>query len=59
MVLPLAAIWAILPTDITAALCHWIASTVSSIVMELPHSRFIEQEADEVGLILTAKVRSL
>ncbi|ODM98402.1 Metalloendopeptidase OMA1, mitochondrial [Orchesella cincta] len=54
-IIPLAALWALLPTDITAAVAHWITSKTSEILMDLPHSRFIEEEADEVGLVLAAK----
>ncbi|CAL8098931.1 unnamed protein product [Orchesella dallaii] len=54
-IIPLAALWALLPSDITAAIAHWITSTMSDILMDLPHSRFIEEEADEVGLVLAAK----
>jgi hypothetical protein len=35
---------------------HFVTSTITKLVMELPHSRFVEHEADEVGLILAAKV---
>lgn len=56
MVIPLAALWALLPTDFIAGFSHFITSTVTTLVMELPHSRFIEHEADQVGLILAAKV---
>jgi hypothetical protein len=56
MILPLAALWAILPTDLIAGFGHFVTSTITKLVMELPHSRFVEHEADEVGLILAAKV---
>lgn len=55
-VIPLAALWAFLPTDLIAAFSHWITATLTQILMELPHSRFIEEEADKVGLILAAQV---
>jgi len=50
MVIPLAVVWTILPTDLTAVLGHSISQFVSSILVDLPHSRQIEEEADAVGL---------
>jgi len=55
MVIPLGALWAIFPSDITAGLAHLVTKMVNTLLMELPHSRFIEHEADQVGLILAAK----
>lgn len=59
LVIPLAALWALLPTDISAAIVSYITSTLKNVLMDLPHSRFIEEEADQVGLVLAAKVLSL
>jgi len=55
LIIPLAALWAIFPSDITAGLAHIVTKMVNSLLMELPHSRFIEHEADQVGLLLAAK----
>ncbi|ODM94102.1 Metalloendopeptidase OMA1, mitochondrial [Orchesella cincta] len=54
-IIPLTALWAVLPSDLTAFIAHWIVSKLKEILMELPHSRFMEEEADKVGLILAAK----
>lgn len=49
-------LWAFLPTDLTAALCHFFAERLLKLSLELPYSRELEKEADKVGLILTARV---
>ncbi|ODM93396.1 Metalloendopeptidase OMA1, mitochondrial [Orchesella cincta] len=54
-IIPLAALWAVLPNDLTAKIANWAASEMKRIIMDLPYSRFIEEEADQVGLILAAK----
>ncbi|CAL8145961.1 unnamed protein product [Orchesella dallaii] len=54
-ILPIAALWAILPSDLTAYIAHLMGSKMKEILMELPHSRLLEEEADKVGLILAAK----
>ncbi len=59
LVIPLAALWALLPTDMSAAIVSYFTSTLTDILMDLPHSRFIEEEADQVGLVLAAKVSTL
>lgn len=51
----LAAIWAIMPTDGIAAVTHWFFNKVVSLLLKLPYSRKLELEADEVGLQLAAK----
>lgn len=56
LVIPLAAIWALMPNDLIAAFGHFIKRTLQKILTELPHSRFVEEEADKVGMILAAKV---
>ncbi|CAN8003687.1 unnamed protein product [Ixodes hexagonus] len=52
----LAAIWAVMPTDGIAAVSHWFFDKVVSLLLKLPYSRKLELEADEVGLQLAAKV---
>lgn len=47
--------WAILPSDYTAFFSESVAEKVLSFAFELPYSRSIEKEADEVGMILAAK----
>jgi len=56
MVVPFALLWALIPSDITAAILSWGVNSASDILWDLPYSRFIETEADEVGLTLAAKV---
>lgn len=51
----LAAIWAIMPTDGIAAVSHWFFDKVVSLLLKLPYSRKLELEADEIGLLLAAK----
>uniref|UniRef100_A0A131XWL2 Metalloendopeptidase OMA1, mitochondrial n=1 Tax=Ixodes ricinus TaxID=34613 RepID=A0A131XWL2_IXORI len=51
----LAAIWAVMPTDGIAAVTHWFFNKVVSLLLKLPYSRKLELEADEVGLQLAAK----
>ena len=55
LVIPLALIWAILPNDGIAFVADWFSNKVSKILMELPFSRKIEIEADELGLKLASK----
>ena len=49
--------WAILPTDLTAALSQFVADRFLKFLFELPFSRQLEKEADTVGLDLAARVR--
>lgn len=55
MLVVVAAVWAILPTDLIAAVAHWATTRVKDLLLELPYSRMLEAEADEVGLQLAAK----
>uniref|UniRef100_UPI00358F6E93 metalloendopeptidase OMA1, mitochondrial isoform X2 n=1 Tax=Myxine glutinosa TaxID=7769 RepID=UPI00358F6E93 len=48
-------LWATLPFDSIAAFLHWAQGKACKVLCELPHSRLMEQEADEVGLQLMAK----
>ncbi|XP_042887339.1 metalloendopeptidase OMA1, mitochondrial-like [Penaeus japonicus] len=52
---PLAFIWAFLPSDGIAAVTHWFLLRVAEVLLKLPYSRNIEDEADSVGLQLAAK----
>ncbi|XP_037070001.1 metalloendopeptidase OMA1, mitochondrial-like [Pollicipes pollicipes] len=55
LILPLAAIWAFLPNDGISAFAHWFFRTTVGLLADMPHSRELETEADEVGLRLAAK----
>lgn len=52
----MAVIWAFLPNDGIALVANWFMDTVVDIMVELPFSRDMEAEADQVGLIMAAKV---
>uniref|UniRef100_T1JGZ0 Uncharacterized protein n=1 Tax=Strigamia maritima TaxID=126957 RepID=T1JGZ0_STRMM len=49
------AIWALLPTDISSIVVHWITARMKKLIFELPYSRMLESEADYVGLFMAAK----
>jgi Zn-dependent protease with chaperone function len=49
------AIWSTFPTDITAALAHFLMTKLTNLTIDLPYSRTLETEADEVGLQIAAK----
>ena len=55
VLVPLALLWALLPTDGIALVADWFFKRVVDVVFELPFSRGMETEADEVGLVLAAK----
>ena len=55
---PLAVIWAFIPSDGMALVTQWFLNQVVNILLELPYSRSLEEEADTVGLQLAAKVYS-
>ncbi|CAF0946183.1 unnamed protein product [Brachionus calyciflorus] len=48
-------VWAILPTDLTAAITQVVADRLLRFTLELPYSRDLEKEADHVGLMFAAK----
>ncbi len=48
VLLPLALLWAVLPTDGIAIVTHFFFSSVIRLVFKLPYSRDMEKEADEV-----------
>ncbi|XP_064624426.1 metalloendopeptidase OMA1, mitochondrial-like [Lineus longissimus] len=51
----MAAIWALLPNDGWAIVTQWFYNKVVAILLDMPYSRKLEVEADEVGLQLAAK----
>jgi len=55
LLVPMAVIWAIIPNDGIALITDWFINKVVEIFTELPFSRAMEMEADEVGLLLAAK----
>lgn len=50
-----AGIWLTFPSDIIAALTTYASSKMMDLLVELPFSRKLEIEADEVGLMLAAR----
>lgn len=48
-------IWTLLPTDITAAIAHFLMSKLTDLTIDLPYSRTLETEADLVGVQMAAK----
>jgi len=55
IVIPILLVWALFP-DMAAAIIHMIGERIVNIIYNLPFSRVLENEADEVGLKLAAKV---
>ncbi|XP_069184319.1 metalloendopeptidase OMA1, mitochondrial isoform X2 [Procambarus clarkii] len=55
ILVPLAVIWAFIPSDGLAVVTHWFLNKVTQILLHLPYSRTLEKEADSVGLQLAAK----
>lgn len=58
VLVPLALIWAVLP-EAAAVIAHWLSGYFTKVLFQLPFSRALEAEADEIGLQLTAKVSKL
>ena len=56
LLVPLALVWALLPSDGIALVANWFIDKVVSIMIELPFSRDMETEADQVGMLMAAKV---
>lgn len=54
IVIVLALLWALLPTE-TALFAHWLQNRILQILLHLPYSRKLEEEADEVGMNMAAK----
>lgn len=48
-------IWSLIPSDVVALLGQWLANEFMKIYYDLPYSRQLESEADEVGLMLAAR----
>ena len=46
----MAFLWALLPNDGIAFVADWFVQKVSQLFIDLPYSRLLETEADEVGL---------
>ncbi|XP_032232169.2 metalloendopeptidase OMA1, mitochondrial isoform X1 [Nematostella vectensis] len=55
VVVLLAILWALIPTDYLALAAQWIQGQILSILLHLPYSRQLEEEADQVGMLLAAK----
>ncbi|CAF4170114.1 unnamed protein product, partial [Rotaria magnacalcarata] len=49
-------IWSIFPTDWTSFFVTYLFEQFLTFTNRLPYSRTLEDEADEVGLMLAAKV---
>ena len=56
LLVPLALVWALLPNDGIALVANWFIDKVVTIMVELPFSRDMETEADDVGMLMAAKV---
>lgn len=57
LALPIVLLWAVFP-DAVAAIFQILGASVINIFHHLPYSRALESEADDVGLILAAKVNN-
>ena len=55
VLIPLALLWALLPNDGIALVADWFFQCVVDVFVNLPFSRNMETEADEVGLLLASK----
>lgn len=55
LLVPMSLLWVMIPYDGIGFVTTWFFDTVADIMLELPFSRFMEMEADEVGLVLAAK----
>jgi hypothetical protein len=47
---PLAVLWAVIPSDGIAVVADWFFHKASSMIFELPYSRDMETEADKVSI---------
>ncbi|KAG8225373.1 hypothetical protein J437_LFUL005388 [Ladona fulva] len=54
LILPVLLLWVILPNE-GAVFFHWLTDKITHLMIDLPFSRNIEKEADEVGLMMIAK----
>lgn len=55
LLVPMSLLWVMIPYDGIGFITTWFFDKVADIMLELPFSRFMEMEADEVGLVLAAK----
>ena len=55
LIIPMAVLWAFIPSAGIAYITDKFVQKVSELIIELPYSRLMENEADEVGLRLAAK----
>jgi len=55
LLVPMAVLWAMMPNDGVALVANWFINKVIHLLIDLPFSRDMEMEADEVGLIMAAK----
>ena len=55
LLVPMAVIWAFIPSDGIAFITHWFTKQVVDIFIELPFSRELEIEADTIGLEMAAR----
>ena len=55
MIAPFLLLWAVLPNDAISMFASWLFSKTSNLLLELPFSRKMENEADVVGLELSSK----
>lgn len=56
ILVPLLMLWATIPTDALALISDYALKRTTDILLDLPFSRMLETEADEVGIQLMAKV---
>jgi len=55
LLVPMAVLWAVMPNDGIALVANWFIDKVITLIVDLPFSRDMEMEADEVGLVMAAK----
>ena len=55
MIFPIFLLWTILPNDFIALFAEWLFGKISTLLLELPFSRDMENEADVVGLEISSK----
>ena len=48
-------IWALIPVEPVALLVHALQYSMEEVVVHMPYSRLLENEADSVGLVLAAR----
>ncbi len=49
-------LWAFLPTDLIGLITYTLGFESLDVIFDYPYSRMLENEADQVGLQLAAKV---